>query len=759
MFKTKTKLLSILLVLSMVVGIFVPLTVGAEVYDEVDHSEVSALCPDCMDYDCICDSLHVGRVGDIRMIRTPVAGEFPSSAFLNPARDNGNGNAHANGFHTTFTWYPAVTHYFLPDTVYTVSVLLEPNDRWGQASGTATSGLLPVQGANNVANRLTTRIAGFHGNGITPHNFGLGRSTSFGDCDQPAFASLWDLPGVADITWEYGRSVATVGSATTYGNLTIHITFEATGVEVEEARVVFFDDFTGPVNNQGGLEPQGITTAFVRSPQHSNRQGMDSWRDRQSTIEERDYGTGGNVLRLGLQHNTELSSFASLWGAPPTVFQQNNWIEAGSVRTRGQSGGTGGMPGTGVGANIYFEHAFGHYEARIKFPQVNATWGAFWLMYSQGSVQRGYRSARIGSEIDQIETAANPFANFNAASHWNGYTYDHANPTNHLFGPNAATRNRNVNWVPLPEYLSEIGNIYDGEWHTFAVQWTPTDYIFLINDIEWARRSRPETFNWGGSTDPNVDEGWGWGGLIGPHMLNDPRHFGGVAENPNYMKLSVEAADWSGLGVDGPGLSIPCPAGSCDDCDWVSSRNDNTNGLGWHRIETDEMLVDWVRVWNGPKPESAMDRPPTEFAGTNPANLRNLLQTENVVLQTPSNLGIFAQHSPFVVPAGRTLYIETTLNIQRDAELIIEGTVVVLPGGRINNQGSNAGGGTITIADSGRLVNDGYVENVSGSRVFNYGTIINNARFEVRARTVFINEGTIGGSTLLNIHREAIRQR
>jgi hypothetical protein len=94
-------------------------------------------------------------------------------------------------------------------------------------------------------------------------------------------------------------------------------------------------------------------------------------------------------------------------------------------------------------------------------------------------------------------------------------------------------------------------------------------------------------------------------------MLDDPRHFAGVAENPNYIKLSVEAADWSGLGVDGPGLSMPCtnPAGSCTSCTWISNRPDATRGLGWHRVTEGEMLVDWVKVWNGPKPVEYEVRP------------------------------------------------------------------------------------------------------------------------------------------------------
>ena len=145
------------------------------------------------------------------------------------------------------------------------------------------------------------------------------------------------------------------------------------------------------------------------------------------------------------------------------------------------------------------------------------------------------------------------------------------------------------------------------------------------------------------------------------------------------------------------------------------------------------------------------------FDGTNPARLAAALETHDVVLRTPSNLGIFEQHSPFVVPEGRTLYIETTLNVQRGAEFVIEGNVVVLESGRINNQGNSAGGGKITIAEGSTLTNNGYVENVSFSNVVNNGTIINSGRFEVRANTTFTNNGIVGGSSPLTIHRDAIR--
>jgi len=144
------------------------------------------------------------------------------------------------------------------------------------------------------------------------------------------------------------------------------------------------------------------------------------------------------------------------------------------------------------------------------------------------------------------------------------------------------------------------------------------------------------------------------------------------------------------------------------------------------------------------------------FTGSNPANLQAaLLRGEDAVVAVSGNLGIFEQHSPFVIPEGRTLVVATTLNVQGNARLVIEGTLAVADGGRINNQGGPAGG-TIVIAEGGILINNGHVENVTNSGVLNLGTIINNNRFEVRANTWWFNAGTIEGSNPINIHRDAI---
>jgi len=150
-------------------------------------------------------------------------------------------------------------------------------------------------------------------------------------------------------------------------------------------------------------------------------------------------------------------------------------------------------------------------------------------------------------------------------------------------------------------------------------------------------------------------------------------------------------------------------------------------------------------------PTSKQEAPPVVFTGNNPNVLRELLSQSDVLLQTTGNLGIFTHHSPFVIPEGRTLTVVTTLNVQGNAELIINGTLVVQDGGRVNNQGG--AGGTIRIANGGRLVNYGHVENVTNSAVINYGTIVNNARFEVRAHTRLHNCGEIIGT--INVHRDA----
>jgi hypothetical protein len=95
-------------------------------------------------------------------------------------------------------------------------------------------------------------------------------------------------------------------------------------------------------------------------------------------------------------------------------------------------------------------------------------------------------------------------------------------------------------------------NIYDGEYHIFAVCWSPSAYIFYVDNREF----------WRVDTDANK-----MARTTNESFIDFKERALGINQNPSYIILSVEAADWAGiLGAD---------------------------------IDT-EMLVDWVRVWNQP---------------------------------------------------------------------------------------------------------------------------------------------------------------
>ncbi|MCL2426945.1 MAG: glycoside hydrolase family 16 protein [Oscillospiraceae bacterium] len=163
-------------------------------------------------------------------------------------------------------------------------------------------------------------------------------------------------------------------------------------------------------------------------------------------------------------------------------------------------------------------------------------------------------------------------------------------------------------------------------------------------------------------------------------------------------------------------------------------------------------------------PQQPPPPPVVEFTGTNPARLNEQLQTNNVILSTRSNLGVFANHDPLVVPTGRILTVETALNIHRGGELIVEGTLVISASGRLNNQGGNQDVfSSITIAPGGKLIVEGWVESVSGSRFTSAGNIIikDTGRINIRGNVRFCLERcgtvTVNDSGIFNINRDAIK--
>lgn len=222
-----------------------------------------------------------------------------------------------------------------------------------------------------------------------------------------------------------------------------------------------------------------------------DRQGRSTWMDDMVSVRD-------GFLHISFRRDSELGSTKTNDRA-----LANNWIRSGGIRTRSKDW-----------QRILYQNTFGYYEARIKFPKISGIWGAFWLM-SPTIEQDLTNGGEEGTEIDIVETINSHRNQYQAALHWNGYGAHHK----HI-----SSTNRPV-------------NIYDGEFHLFAVHWTPAEYVFYVDNREFWRVDGSRRFQ-------NC----------------------GINQNPNYIKLTVESGSWAG--------DIP--------------RN----------FAEGEMVVDYVRVYN-----------------------------------------------------------------------------------------------------------------------------------------------------------------
>jgi beta-glucanase (GH16 family) len=282
---------------------------------------------------------------------------------------------------------------------------------------------------------------------------------------------------IDDISGLPEDGVENISIETNGRKLVIKIEFEKTAGENAAARIIFSDDFEGVSLNRDKWD---------LCPEW-NRQGRSTWKDDMVSV-------SGGMLRLKFKRDSSLGG--------------SNWIRAGAVRSRKKDG------------TILFDNNYGYYEARIKFPVASGTWGAFWLM---SPTQHLLGDEGVdGTEIDIVETIRNHQGEYNAALHWNGYESEHKS-----IGSDESGGGRPV-------------NIYDGEFHIFALDWSPSEYIFYVDGVEFWRVN-------GGGKFKNA----------------------GINQNPNYIKLTVESAVWAG----------DIPPGFTEN----------------------EMLVDYVRVYNQPK--------------------------------------------------------------------------------------------------------------------------------------------------------------
>ena len=132
-----------------------------------------------------------------------------------------------------------------------------------------------------------------------------------------------------------------------------------------------------------------------------------------------------------------------------------------------------------------FEHAFGYYVACAQFQKQPGHWSAFWMMCP--GVTKVGDDGRDGTEIDIMEK---PWLDDRVQHtfHWDGYGKEHK------------SEGKVVN----------VPKVMDG-FHTFAIWWTPDEYVFYIDGKEtWRSKA------------------------------------GGVSQVPQYMLLSDEIGKWAG---------------------------------------------------------------------------------------------------------------------------------------------------------------------------------------------------------------------
>lgn len=142
----------------------------------------------------------------------------------------------------------------------------------------------------------------------------------------------------------------------------------------------------------------------------------------------------------------------------------------------------------GIETRDVFEQAFGYFEARVIVPRGTGMWSAFWLQ-SDGVAKIGNKG-KDGSEIDIYESS---FMRKNPTKTGQAIHYDAYNkPFYHCI-----------------DNVTDTGvNLYDGKEHTYALKWTPTEYVmYLDGKPVWATNA------------------------------------GGVSRVPSFLRLTVEIRD------------------------------------------------------------------------------------------------------------------------------------------------------------------------------------------------------------------------
>ncbi|MCL1983676.1 MAG: family 16 glycosylhydrolase [Clostridiales bacterium] len=276
-------------------------------------------------------------------------------------------------------------------------------------------------------------------------------------------------------------------------------------------------------------------------------------------------------------------------------YGRRNFVRAGCWDTRG---------GSGVDP---FQNAYGYYEVNMKMTPANGVWTAFWMNgESTGGGSGGTADSTI-TDISRVKsynpmldtmTAANRLSAIQRQSSWHGSEIDiieNCEPvlergyssSYHYggYGGYGNGRQHQESWMPgEADWINNI-NIYDGEFHRIGFEWSPTDGKFYIDDILHACAS-------------DITTHWPEFVQDKDQVTNLPFLDGklGIPQNPNMMRLSVEADYWSGHGTEYEYYPYDCGVGIREDRS-LGRLTEGTLENGGAAV------IDYVKVINGPKPD------------------------------------------------------------------------------------------------------------------------------------------------------------
>ena len=188
---------------------------------------------------------------------------------------------------------------------------------------------------------------------------------------------------------------------------------------------------------------QQVTASDVLPPAPEGKAWKMIWNDEFSgtTLDTSKWGYGKEGKRLDGWWKNDAISLDGHGCLVIKIYKEDDKYISGGIESRGK-----------------FEHTFGYYVARVKFPTQNGHWPAFWMRCQ--NVVNVAKDGRAGTELDIMEK---PWLSdkFQHALHWSGYKKE---------GQSVEFR---TTWPGVSEGF-----------HTFAMLWLPEEYVFYVDGNE-----------------------------------------------------------------------------------------------------------------------------------------------------------------------------------------------------------------------------------------------------------------------------------